>query len=81
MTLFLTFITWHTKSSRGSHWPALIIRTIDLNYLYSYLSLKDKNSLLPPIRPSDSGKKCLIIDLDETLVHSSFKVSDHHLTT
>ena len=34
---------------------------------------KDKNSLLPPIRPSDIGRKCLIIDLDETLVHSSFK--------
>jgi len=32
----------------------------------------DKN-LLPPIRTSDTGKKCLIIDLDETLVHSSFK--------
>jgi len=29
--------------------------------------------LLPPVRPSDLGKKCLIIDLDETLVHSSFK--------
>jgi len=29
--------------------------------------------LLPPVRPSDFNKKCLIIDLDETLVHSSFK--------
>ncbi|VDN34514.1 unnamed protein product [Gongylonema pulchrum] len=29
--------------------------------------------LLPPLRPCDGGKKCLIIDLDETLVHSSFK--------
>ncbi|KHJ93971.1 Dullard-like phosphatase domain protein [Oesophagostomum dentatum] len=29
--------------------------------------------LLPPVRPSDANKKCLIIDLDETLVHSSFK--------
>uniref|UniRef100_A0A915Q7C9 protein-serine/threonine phosphatase n=1 Tax=Setaria digitata TaxID=48799 RepID=A0A915Q7C9_9BILA len=29
--------------------------------------------LLPPVRPCDGGKKCLIIDLDETLVHSSFK--------
>ncbi|KAK0424007.1 hypothetical protein QR680_008453 [Steinernema hermaphroditum] len=29
--------------------------------------------LLPPPRPSDVNKKCLIIDLDETLVHSSFK--------
>lgn len=30
--------------------------------------------LLPPLRPCDINKKCLIIDLDETLVHSSFKV-------
>lgn len=31
--------------------------------------------LLPPIRPEFRGKKCLVLDLDETLVHSSFKVS------
>lgn len=30
--------------------------------------------LLPPIEPRFSGKKCLVLDLDETLVHSSFKV-------
>ncbi|KRX19135.1 CTD small phosphatase-like protein [Trichinella nelsoni] len=29
--------------------------------------------LLPPVHPSDVNKKCLIVDLDETLVHSSFK--------
>uniref|UniRef100_A0A5S6QDY0 protein-serine/threonine phosphatase n=1 Tax=Trichuris muris TaxID=70415 RepID=A0A5S6QDY0_TRIMR len=29
--------------------------------------------LLPPVRPCDVNKKCLIVDLDETLVHSSFK--------
>ncbi|WBW71409.1 RNA polymerase II CTD small phosphatase Psr1 [Schizosaccharomyces osmophilus] len=29
--------------------------------------------LLPPIAKEDEGKKCLILDLDETLVHSSFK--------
>ncbi|XP_022691268.1 carboxy-terminal domain RNA polymerase II polypeptide A small phosphatase 1-like isoform X3 [Varroa jacobsoni] len=33
----------------------------------------NKLSLLPPLRPSDQGKMCLVIDLDETLVHSSFK--------
>lgn len=33
------------------------------------------NALLPPIKLCDSGKKCMVIDLDETLVHSSFKVS------
>jgi len=29
--------------------------------------------LLPPQRDDKKGKKCLVIDLDETLVHSSFK--------
>lgn len=31
--------------------------------------------LLPQVRHSDMHKKCMVIDLDETLVHSSFKVS------
>ncbi|RDW73138.1 HAD-like protein [Coleophoma cylindrospora] len=30
--------------------------------------------LLPPITPRFQGKKCLVLDLDETLVHSSFKI-------
>lgn len=30
--------------------------------------------LLPPVRHQDMHKKCMVIDLDETLVHSSFKV-------
>ncbi|KAH9839328.1 NIF-domain-containing protein [Rhodofomes roseus] len=29
--------------------------------------------LLPPILPKHQGRKCLVLDLDETLVHSSFK--------
>ncbi|KAK6106209.1 dullard-like phosphatase domain protein [Brugia pahangi] len=39
---------------------------------YVPMQLSDK-LLLPPLRPCDGDKKCLIIDLDETLVHSSFK--------
>jgi len=31
-----------------------------------------KRCLLPPMRDVDKGKKCLVLDLDETLVHSSF---------
>lgn len=31
--------------------------------------------LLPPLQPRFRGKKCLVLDLDETLVHSSFKVT------
>ncbi|CDQ72805.1 carboxy-terminal domain RNA polymerase II polypeptide A small phosphatase 2 [Oncorhynchus mykiss] len=30
-------------------------------------------SLLPEVTPQDEGKICVVIDLDETLVHSSFK--------
>lgn len=33
--------------------------------------------LLPPIKPELKGRKCLVLDLDETLVHSSFKVRSH----
>lgn len=33
--------------------------------------------LLPPLVASDNGKKCLVLDLDETLVHSSFKLIQH----
>lgn len=34
----------------------------------------DKIALLPSIRPEHKGRKCLVLDLDETLVHSSFKI-------
>ena len=33
----------------------------------------EEKALLPDLRPEDANKKCLVIDLDETLVHSSFK--------
>ncbi|KAG1895504.1 HAD-like domain-containing protein [Suillus fuscotomentosus] len=33
--------------------------------------------LLPPIAPHHVGRKCLVLDLDETLVHSSFKSIQH----
>ncbi|KAJ2786512.1 hypothetical protein GGI15_001476 [Coemansia interrupta] len=33
--------------------------------------------LLPPLAPEHSGRKCLVLDLDETLVHSSFREVEH----
>ena len=33
-----------------------------------------QKALLPEVRPNEADKKCIVIDLDETLVHSSFKV-------
>ncbi|KAH6687805.1 phosphatase PSR1 [Plectosphaerella plurivora] len=38
------------------------------------LSQEPQKWLLPPIAPEFKGKKCLVLDLDETLVHSSFKI-------
>lgn len=35
--------------------------------------------LLPPAQPPLQKRKCLVLDLDETLVHSSFKVRNIHL--
>jgi RNA polymerase II subunit A small phosphatase-like protein len=37
--------------------------------------------LLPPLRPEFEGRKCLVLDLDETLVHSSFKVGNFSIVT
>lgn len=37
-----------------------------------------QKALLGPIRPEHQGRKCLVLDLDETLVHSSFKVRPLH---
>ncbi|CAK7272986.1 hypothetical protein SEPCBS119000_005414 [Sporothrix epigloea] len=33
-----------------------------------------QKALLPPIEAHLKGRKCLVLDLDETLVHSSFKI-------
>lgn len=35
--------------------------------------ISDRPRLLPRLHPDDHGKKCLVLDLDETLVHSSFR--------
>lgn len=37
--------------------------------------------LLPPLQPRFKGRKCLVLDLDETLVHSSFKVGHTNSST
>ncbi|KAJ2481171.1 hypothetical protein IWW56_001947 [Coemansia sp. RSA 2131] len=36
----------------------------------------DNQALLPPLAASLKGRKCLVLDLDETLVHSSFREVD-----
>jgi RNA polymerase II subunit A small phosphatase-like protein len=41
--------------------------------LHSARWLLKWEGLLPPIQPHFVGRKCLVLDLDETLVHSSFQ--------
>ncbi|CCI44559.1 unnamed protein product [Albugo candida] len=43
------------------------------HYSYRNASSTQRESVLPPQFPQDIGKKCLVLDLDETLVHSSFR--------
>lgn len=38
-------------------------------------ALQAEMFLLPPVKVQDKNKKCVVIDLDETLVHSSFTVN------
>ena len=53
------------------------LRKVKYYWLYycEFLSvLQPCKNLLPAVRHQDMHKKCVVIDLDETLVHSSFKV-------
>ena len=45
-----------------------------IDYCFISVCLQPCKYLLPPVRHQDMHKKCIVIDLDETLVHSSFKV-------
>ena len=40
------------------------------------VTTEQPQGLLPPMADRFRGKKCLVLDLDETLVHSSFKVRE-----
>jgi hypothetical protein len=56
-------------STRGHDAPLLLAEDSALNNGNN----PDKVKLLPELHHDDHGKKCLVLDLDETLVHSSFR--------
>lgn len=62
------FCCWHRNVSKSSQNGTPIDGTTTPPPLQRPLK-----HLLPQVRQSDLHKKCMVIDLDETLVHSSFK--------
>lgn len=67
-SLFCCFGT-HSSSSSSSPQPSSPVPE-DKNGIQNG---SPQSYLLPPVRHQDMNKKCVVIDLDETLVHSSFK--------
>lgn len=62
--------------------PPPPVLAADASQQPSLVSTPDQSQkwLLPALRSEHRGRKCLVLDLDETLVHSSFKVrSLHHV--
>lgn len=62
------FCCWHQNVSKSSQNGTPIDGTTTPPPLQ-----RPQKHLLPQVRHSDMNKKCMVIDLDETLVHSSFK--------
>jgi hypothetical protein len=55
-------------STRGENAPMLMAE-----HSQAHPSDPNRIRLLGRHHPDDNGKKCLVLDLDETLVHSSFR--------
>uniref|UniRef100_A0A2K6SL35 protein-serine/threonine phosphatase n=1 Tax=Saimiri boliviensis boliviensis TaxID=39432 RepID=A0A2K6SL35_SAIBB len=77
--LFLSFkwcLSW-VGDSVSTNSPALPIAmprgTIGLSWWADLSNLIPGTCLLPEVTEEDQGRICVVIDLDETLVHSSFK--------
>ena len=71
--------TTKKKKAKISH-TALLERSRQLRSQPKNTSPIDASrhpSLLPKQHPSMQGKKCLILDVDETLVHSSYQPTSH----
>lgn len=70
-------ITWRNRKSNRQNGGSIDgVQTQTIGQATGLIGGSGQNRyLLPQIRHSDMHKKCMVIDLDETLVHSSFKVS------
>lgn len=63
--------TQRTSKSPGARQTPLYVQTQRISFVDP--SHPNDDPILPPMLPEHKGKKCLVLDLDETLVHSSFR--------
>jgi len=69
--------TWEAAEAKESSVEQdEVVEANDVQYALEVsieISQSETEALLGPVFESDKGRKCLILDLDETLVHSSFQ--------
>jgi len=67
-----------TGSNSSNAWDAVETKVVDqtespeVDYVLNIIE-PENDWLLPSPSPEDQGRKCLVLDLDETLVHSCFE--------
>jgi len=67
-----------TGSNSSNPWDAVETKVVDqtespeVDYVLNIIE-PENDWLLPSPSPEDQGRKCLVLDLDETLVHSCFE--------
>lgn len=79
-TFLQKFLSQNRRLQSRSKGAVLRPTKLSLNHPSPILGIQSpraNQTLLPPPRTQDAKKSCLIVDLDETLVHSSFKPIDN----
>jgi TFIIF-interacting CTD phosphatase-like protein len=79
LSKLITHTTKKTETFYATNYNPLyqntLNRSLDKNTVHSFSPSKrlDYESLIPPQSTSKIGKKTLVLDLDETLIHSAFQ--------
>lgn len=77
---YATCFKWISARSSSKRFRCNTWRTV-LRCVFVLFCQQHELCLLPAVKAQDQGKICVVIDLDETLVHSSFKVQHLFLTS
>jgi len=66
------------RDRMGVNSPRQVAREMAYQESVGSINREKTNALLPKQKPGREGKKCLVLDLDETLIHSSFDPVDRY---